>query len=212
MHEEDRQLVGKLLAEDEPTFRLFFQDYFPRLFRFILRRIDGDDEAARDVAQAALTKGVQKLELYRGEASLFTWFCQIARHELADYVERGLRQQPKFYGLAAREDDPEIRASLESIPAENDAEPEASRHREELSTLVHVTLDYLPNRYAQVLELKYLEGLSVEAIAGRLGVTAIAVQSLLARARSAFREVCDTLEQDLEGLGLTRPNPIRGGD
>ena len=200
-----------LMARNEPAFSLFFQDYFPRLFRFILRRVGGDTEVARDVAQAALIKGVHKLDLYRGEASLFTWLCQIARYELADYLQRAARQHPKSYGVVAREDNPEIRADLESIPSDSDNEPEAVRYRDEVSTLVHTALDYLPHRYAQVLELKYLEDLPVETIAERLGVTAIAVQSLLARARLAFREVCGTLNQSLESAGLTRANPNSGG-
>lgn len=209
MHEEDRQLVTKLLAGEEASFRLFFQDYFPRIFRFILRRV-GDEEAARDIVQAALGKGVQKLELYRGEASLFTWLCQIARHELADSMARTARQLPILRGVVAWEDDPQVRASLESIPSDGDAEPEAVRQREELAVIVHAALDYLPQRYARVLELKYLEDLPVETIAERLGVTAITVQSLLARARSAFREVCGTLQQDF--TESSRPLPIGTGD
>jgi RNA polymerase sigma-70 factor (ECF subfamily) len=211
MHQEDQLLVRQLLVTDERAFHLFFQDYFPRLFRFILRRVDGDEELARDIAQAALTKGVRKLQLYRGEASLFTWFCQIARYELADHSARNARQRLVPSSLVTREDDPAIRASLESIPSDGDAEPEAVRHREELAALVHMALDYLPHRYAQVLELKYLEDLPVDKIAERLDVTAITVQSLLARARAAFREVCGTLEQDFEDLEPIRPTPIGGG-
>jgi DNA-directed RNA polymerase specialized sigma24 family protein len=45
----------------------------------------------------------------------------------------------------------------------------------------------LPANYALVLEAKYGDGLSVEAIALQLGLTEIAVQSVLARARDAFR-------------------------
>lgn len=212
MHEEDLQLAARLLAGEEPAFRSFFQDYFPRTFRFILRRVAGDEEMARDIVQAALTKGVQKLELYRGEASLFTWLCQIARRELADYVARTARQLPVYHAVVAREDDPTVRASLESIPSDSDAGPEAVRYREELATLVHAALDYLPQRYARVLELKYLEDLPVDKIADRLGMTAITVQSLLARARSAFREVCGTLELNFEDFELTRSTPAGGGE
>jgi DNA-directed RNA polymerase specialized sigma24 family protein len=39
------------------------------------------------------------------------------------------------------------------------------------------------------LEAKYGDGLSVEEIAAMLGVTTIAAQSLLARAREAFRDL-----------------------
>jgi RNA polymerase sigma-70 factor (ECF subfamily) len=195
MHPEDRQLVRRLLKGDEAAFSEFFGDYFPRLFRFVLRRVRGDEEAARDVVQAALARAIHKLHLYRGEASLFTWLCQIARHELADHGERSRRQGGA--GLVAREDDPAVRAALESMPADAALEPENVRDRDELAELVHAALDYLPRRYAQVLELKYLEDLSVESIAVRLGTSGIAIQSLLARARTAFRDVCVSLDPKL---------------
>ena len=200
MHHEDLKLVRKLLSRDDASFREFFDDYFPRLFRFVLRRLNGDEEAARDVVQAALVRGVNKLETYRAEASLFTWLCQITRRELSDHLARHLREKPYVQRLVELEENPECRATLESIPADSQGEPEVARDREDVAALVHATLDYLPSRYAKVLELKYLEDLSVEAIATRLGVTAITVQSLLARARQAFREVGNTLSPSLGGV------------
>jgi RNA polymerase sigma-70 factor (ECF subfamily) len=211
VHEEDRQLAQRLLLGDEAAFRAFFADYFPRLFRFVLRRVDQDQEVARDVAQSALTRAVAKLHQYRGEASLFTWCCQIARHELADLHARTARERAALGSLVMREDEPEVRASLESIPADSEAEPDAVRQREELAAIVHAALDYLPPRYARVLELKYLEDLPVEAIAERLGVTAIAVQSLLARARLAFRDACSALGDSLESTDWQRPDTLAGG-
>jgi RNA polymerase sigma-70 factor (ECF subfamily) len=197
MHDEDRGLVRQLLDGNEAAFREFFHNYFPRLYRFTLRRVGYDQEVARDLAQATLARGVRKLHLYRGEASLFTWLCQIARHELADQHARTARQNAAGARLVAREEDPAVRASLESIPADPDWEPEGIRQREELAGIVHAALDYLPQRYAQVLELKYLEDLSVDSIAERLGMTSTAAQSLLARARAAFRDACNSLGQEL---------------
>jgi RNA polymerase sigma-70 factor (ECF subfamily) len=193
MHEEDKKLVDRMLSRDQAAFREFFDDYFPRLYRFTLRRVSEDPEAARDIVQAALTRGVRRLETYRGEASLFTWLCQITRRELSDHLARIRREQTYMHRLVELEEDPHNRAILESIPADPGAEPEALAHREDLAARVHAALDYLPSRYAKVLELKYLEDLSVEAIAARLGVSVIAVQSLLARARQAFRDVGSTL-------------------
>ncbi|MDE2306318.1 MAG: sigma-70 family RNA polymerase sigma factor [Gammaproteobacteria bacterium] len=201
-YEDDLQLVGKLIRQDQEAFRAFFDDYFPRLYRFVLRRLQGDSEAARDVAQAALIKAVRHLESYRGEASLFTWICQIGRHALSDYLARNRRQEIYVRRLVDLEDDPQTRAILESIPASAETEPENQRERDDVASLVHAALDYLPHRYAQVLEMKYLEDLPVESIAERLGVTAIAVQSLLARARTAFREASSSL---LPSLGRNDP-------
>ena len=200
MHEEDRKLVRTLISGDAAAFRSFFDDYFPRLFRFIVRRVNGDEDSARDIVQSALIRAVRKLDTYRGEASLFTWLCQITRRELADHVAKNVRQETYMRRLVDLEDDPQARATLESIPAGADAEPEAVRQREDMSALVHAALDYLPNQYARVLEMKYLEDLSVEVIAEAMGVTTIAVQSLLARARVAFRDVGETLLPSLGGI------------
>jgi DNA-directed RNA polymerase specialized sigma24 family protein len=51
-----------------------------------------------------------------------------------------------------------------------------------------VTLDALPRRYGDALEWKYVLGLTVEEIAGRLGLGPKAAASLLTRARQAFRD------------------------
>ena len=55
------------------------------------------------------------------------------------------------------------------------------------------TLDYLPAPYGDVLEWKYLRDMSMEEIAGRLGRSPKAVESLLTRARDAFRDSFATL-------------------
>jgi RNA polymerase sigma-70 factor (ECF subfamily) len=54
--------------------------------------------------------------------------------------------------------------------------------------LVQEVLDCLPVNHGNALEWKYIEGFSVTEIASRLQVTELAAQSLLSRARSAFRE------------------------
>ena len=54
-------------------------------------------------------------------------------------------------------------------------------------------LDRLPARYGDVLEWKYIEGRSVEEIGELLGIGQIAAQSVLARARVAFREALETV-------------------
>jgi RNA polymerase sigma-70 factor (ECF subfamily) len=191
------QLAQRLLGGDQAAFTRFFEDYFPRLFRFILRRTDRDPETARDIVQSALLKGIRHLDSYRGEASLFTWFCQIARNEHAD---QRARQQASDRTVVALENDPSVRAALESLEWAEDAQPQRVMEREQSRELVHAALDYLPPRYARVLEMKYVEELPVEHIAQRLGVTAIAVQSLLARARNAFRDAHEALNEGMDRL------------
>ena len=51
-----------------------------------------------------------------------------------------------------------------------------------------LALAELSPRYEQVLRAKYLDGLSVQAMADEWGETPKAIESLLSRARQAFRE------------------------
>jgi RNA polymerase sigma-70 factor (ECF subfamily) len=62
-----------------------------------------------------------------------------------------------------------------------------------VSRLVQVILDKLPVRYGDALEWKYVEGLSVDEIAQRMNLQHGAAQSLLQRARLAFREMFEEL-------------------
>ena len=53
---------------------------------------------------------------------------------------------------------------------------------------MQVTLDHLPGRYGDALEWRYIQELTVEDIAARLGLGYKATESLLSRARAAFRD------------------------
>ena len=183
--ESDRQLVERMLAGDERAFSAFFDDYFPRLYRFALPRVGRNPDAAKDVVQATLIKAMRKLAHYRGEAALFTWVCQICRHQIADHVRSERRHADKVVLL---EDSEEVRAALESIEAPPGDDPLRGCDRAELRRLIHAVLDRLPGRYGDALEWKYIEGHSVEQIGERLGIGHTAAQSLLARARVAFRD------------------------
>jgi RNA polymerase sigma-70 factor (ECF subfamily) len=184
-HPQDLQLARRLVAGDEREFTRFFDEYYPRVFRFALARLRRDTDAADEMAQKTLCRAVRKLHLYRGEASLFTWLCQICRHEIHDHLESLTREGTRFVSV---DDDAAIRAALESLPADAHSDPVGVAHRADVLRLVQVVLDYLPAGYGNALEWKYVEGLEVNEIAARLQVTPLAAESLLARARRAFRE------------------------
>jgi RNA polymerase sigma factor (sigma-70 family) len=86
------------------------------------------------------------------------------------------------------EDRPDARAVLESLAAPAADEPETRVLRAQVHRIVEATLDALPGRYGDALEWKYIDGLSVREIAGRLGVGEKAAESMLTRARESFRE------------------------
>ncbi|HET9692985.1 MAG TPA: sigma-70 family RNA polymerase sigma factor [Steroidobacteraceae bacterium] len=182
---DDRDLVAAMLAGEERAFTVFFETYFPRVYRFALPRLNRNADATKDVVQGTLIKAMRAIGDWRGEAALFTWLCQICRRQIADHVRSQRRHSDKVVLI---DDSDEVRAALESIEAPETDDPFRGADRAELRRLVHAVLDRLPHRYGEALEWKYVEGRSVEEIGQRLGIGQTAAQSLLARARIAFRE------------------------
>jgi RNA polymerase sigma-70 factor (ECF subfamily) len=182
----DRALVARVLSGDRGAFDELFHQYFDRLYRFALVRLRHDRDTAEDVVQQTLCKAMDKLATYRGEAALFTWLCQICRNVIADtwrsHERTGQRHVPF-------EDSDEIRSALESLSSVAvDNDPQRAALHADLERLVQVILDHLPGHYGDVLEWKYVQGLSVGEIAARLHVGPKAAESLLTRARDAFRD------------------------
>jgi RNA polymerase sigma-70 factor (ECF subfamily) len=180
----DMHLVERMLAGEEKAFEVFFERHFPGLYRFTLVRVGRNEDAAEDIVQSTLLKAVDKLHTFRGEAALFTWLCTFCRHEISAYY----RRRGKAPEVTLIEDAPEIRAALESLSAGSTDRPEETLHRKEIARLVQTTLDALPNRYGDALEWKYIQGLSVKEISERLAIGPKAAESLLTRAREAFRD------------------------
>jgi RNA polymerase sigma-70 factor (ECF subfamily) len=183
----DKQLVERMLAGDRDGFDEFFEELAPRLSRFAHSRLRADPEVVREIVQTSLCTAIDSLESYRGEAALFSWICGICRFEILAHLRRS-RTGPTAVELV--EDSPELQGRLESLTSAID-DPEERAERHEVAKHVHLALDYLPARYSRALEWKYCDGLSVKEIAERLQVGPKAAESILTRARVAFREVFD---------------------
>jgi RNA polymerase sigma-70 factor, ECF subfamily len=182
----DRELARAMLAGERAAFEEYFNGCYPRLYRFALRRI-GRPALAEEFAQDAICKGLALLADYRGEASLLTWLTSICSSEIA-MARRRNPQERLLRPLL--EDDPEVHAALELL-AQFEDQPEAVARRDELRLLVQAVLDFLPAGYGDVLEWKYVEGMTVAEMASRLGRSEKATESMLSRARAAFRLAID---------------------
>ncbi len=199
----EKALTRRILAGDRAAFDAFLDENMERLFRFALARLDGDRDAAMDVVQQTWLKAIQRLGTYRGEAALFTWLCQICRNAAVDYCRANRRT---LTNLSVLESDPDLEVYLDVFASAPDPGPAQAAHTERVRDVVLAVLDHLPSRYGDLLEWKYVEGISVREIGERLGVSAKAAESALTRARVAFREAIGALghRADLANLSVDR--------
>lgn len=200
----DRELVHRMLDGDRRAFDEFADDYVPQLYRFTLRRVR-DREVTVEVVQSTVCKAIDKLAGFRGEAALMTWLCAVCRNEIAAYYrDQGRRRMETDFETV--EEVMPVSPGGAGLGTSGIEGPEQSAMQHEQAEQVHDLLDGLPPQYAQVLEWKYIEELPVRDIAERLGLTPKAAESMLTRARAAFRTVWGEQSVPIEGLQVSTDN------
>lgn len=176
-HVEDLNLARRAAQGDESALRTVLERCGDPLFAWLLHTTGLEREAVEDIWQAALEAGWNALAGYRGESSLFTWWCGIARRKAMDV----LRRRGKADLLL--ED-----AVWENLADDRDGPERAVIRRAENRRVVE-TLMALPEDYRTALVARYAEQNSVDVVAQRLGRSYKAAESLLTRARQAFQEL-----------------------
>lgn len=184
--EEERELRAAVLDGSAVAWRTLFDRHFGPLYGFVLGRVGRDRAWAEDVTQETWLLAARDLRRFQPEQGSFAaWLRGIAENQLRNDRRRAARRRTGE--LSGDEPDEAVAASA------------AHDLREGIS----VTFAALPARYQEVLRAKYEERLPTAEIAARLGASDKSVESLLARARAAFREFYRQLcgEVDDEGGG-----------
>jgi RNA polymerase sigma-70 factor (ECF subfamily) len=188
MHEDDRIqreqiLRSAVLAGQEQAWRRWYEESFADLHAYVLWRCAGLRDAAEEVVQDTWLTAVRRMGSFDPlQGSFAGWLRGIAAHLLRNHFRRQVRRDRRTLALAA--------APVE-LPA-----PESDGRSEDQAERIARALSSLPERYEQVLRAKYLEGLSVQAIAGSRDESVKAIESLLTRARQAFRDAYLALEDN----------------
>jgi RNA polymerase sigma-70 factor (ECF subfamily) len=135
---------------------------------------------AEDVTHNALLKAAERMEGFRGEASVRTWLHTIATNEC-----RMLRRRKTPSSL----DDMFESAALGQLELGDDPiDPEEAALELETRREVLAAVGELPDRYRCALLLKDGHDLSLEEVASLMETTVPSVKSILYRARQALRD------------------------
>jgi RNA polymerase sigma-70 factor, ECF subfamily len=156
-------LVERAKRGDRDAFGELYRACYAPLFRVARFHLGA---AAEDVVAETFLRAWAGIERYRDTGAPFiAWLHGIARHVVADELARRRRVEPR-------------------------AEP--PEHSRELSVDEQLTLaqamDRLPQEQRQVLELKFLVGLTNSEVAAALGKTTGAVNTKQWRALEALRQ------------------------
>lgn len=182
----DRELVDQILAGSREHFEQLYEAYFPRVFRFALKRLNDAGEA-EDVSQEVFFTVFRSLASYEGSAPLLIWIFGITRNTVN---RRFRRARPRLESLDA--------PGVEELSGGFAAPDRVVDARRMLRLCEAVIEDDLTPLQRRIFHLKHLRRQSIRSIAQALGKSEDAIKANLYRMRRAIAESAPGLESLLD--------------
>jgi RNA polymerase sigma-70 factor, ECF subfamily len=180
--DNDSCLITALKRRDRSAWSAAVDRHLHELYGFVFHLVGGDRGLAEELNQETWLEaidGIDRCDAVRG--SFRNWLFGIARNRVAlHYRRRDVTGNTKSLG-----------SQFEAADELGDVSilPEDVLERVEQRSVVRAAMLVLPADRRKILIWKYVEGLSVKAIAIRTERTAKAVESLLNRAREQMRDI-----------------------
>ena len=156
-------------------FRAMYEATLPVVYGFLSLRVGGNRALAEDLTSETYAAAVLLYKAQRADEVTLSWLRTVARRRLIDHWRRN--------AVASKN-------ALNLVPAEPDASDL------DISSTVATALAALSESQRQALVLQHIEGYSVVEIADLLGRSPTGAQSLLNRARVAFRAAYEEAENE----------------
>jgi RNA polymerase sigma-70 factor, ECF subfamily len=187
---DDRTLVESACRGDRSAFEALVKKYETKVYHLAFSFVR-DPATAEDLAQDVFVKAYLHLSEFRFDSEFGTWLYRVAVNQIKDHLRKvGRRKEVSL------EDVPEGRFAGEDPNRIRDEARENERRR----AAVHGALETLPPKYAVILTLRDVQGMSYEEIVQTLKISPGTVDSRLHRARRLLhKKMAPVLK---EGFGV----------
>lgn len=168
------RLVEEVLQGKKGAATKFYKAYVSKLRRYLSAKLP--EEEVEEVLQDTFLSAFDSLPLYRGQCQVSTWLISIARHEVADFYRK------KYVRRVIEKTSPLFDNMVSEMFA-----PEFVWEKEKVEKRFFTTYKNLSKQYQDILSYRYELSMSVREIAERMDLSFKATESLLFRARLAFK-------------------------
>lgn len=174
------------IKNNPSCFSEIFKLYYRPIFGYILRRTGSFDETA-DIAAETFFKAFTNVRkfTYKG-ISIKVWLYRIATNEVNQFY----RDKQKYNSLFDRLEF-ENRELLKEYLYQDKEELEEELRKHDQFVMISSVLKTLPNKYQEVISLRYFEGKDNNEIAEILNINKGTLKSLLSRGLKKLREKCN---------------------
>lgn len=175
--DEDREseYMEKLGQGDHKSFDALFMLYHPRVKNFLQGFIK-DEEEACDMAQDIFIKVWTNRESISKVSSLKAYLYRMARNMIYDYYEHSLVKES-------------YEQKLQSSSNNYTDLIEEDLYAKELSILIDIAIEQMPEQRRRIFKMSRKEGLSNEEISIKLEINKRTVENHISQALTDLREV-----------------------
>ena len=177
-------LIEKIkLAQDgdQHAFRYLLEYFWNDVYGFMLQRTQNENEA-EDLTIRCFGKAFEKILTYNEVYGFKTWLTTIAKNLHIDQIRK------KTNSNISTESSQEVAQKIaDSAPGPEDD----LIRKQRLETLLN-TIKNIKPRYREVIQLKYLQELSIKQMAEKLNSSESTVKVKLMRARKLLAEILAT--------------------
>lgn len=187
VRDPDVRLMLRVRDQDDPAAFAEIVERFQHRIVAVMHHLVGTKEESEDLAQEVFLRVYRTRKKYTPKAKFSTWVFTIANN-LAINVLRDRKRRPHIQ-LNASDSGPLGPRPAEQLVSERDRPPAHHIQQEELAAVVRRALDELNERQRVAVVLNKFEDMGYAEIADVMGLTTMAVKSLLNRARARLREM-----------------------
>ncbi|MDZ4221245.1 MAG: sigma-70 family RNA polymerase sigma factor [Patescibacteria group bacterium] len=180
---QEKQLI-KQAQKDPQAFGAIFDEYYEPIFGYILKRT-GNVHVAQDIASETFFKALDRLWQFKWRGlSISSWLYRIATNEISQYFRKNKKAH---YSIEALLEQAGIELADERDLMEEILAQEQELERAHQWRKAAALISSLPEKYQEVLSLRYFEDKKISEIAAILGKREGTVKSLLSRGTAMLR-------------------------
>lgn len=173
---KEKDLIRLAQRGDFHAFEFLYNQYFDGVYNRVWYLVPGQD--VDDVTQETFAAAAKSLKSFRGEAKFSTWLRTLTNRQIANYYRRRKRS------------DSELDVDISDLDFKNTSGQsyKADQSRADDLIILQQGLEKLPDRYREIIVLRFAEGMKFKDIAEIQNKSIEAIKSLFRRAISSLRD------------------------
>ena len=172
----DLEIIESIRNGNHSDYSLLIDKYKNRAFSMLVRMLKNEMDA-EDVLQDSFLKAFNGLRTFKNEAKFSTWLYRIVYNTALTRLSGKRRKMENE--TSSIEDKPELQSNYDFNTSE----------KADLNNFINEVIKQLPPKFASVINLFYIAGMSCEEISEVMNITVASVKVILYRSRNALKDL-----------------------